>query len=90
MSDGDWPEEEDSVVLAVDLGAALEVRQLEGDLLALVRHHLLYHNHPEGKKRFIYHQVILDVRLVETSTYCGVKAEIKSDPSLQKSLVTLS
>ena len=49
VSDGDWPEEEDSVVLAVDLGAALEVRQLEGDLLALVRHHLLYHNHPERK-----------------------------------------
>ena len=58
VSDGDWPEEEDSVVLAVDLGAALEVRQLEGDLLALVRHHLLYHNHPEGKKKkFMYHQI---------------------------------
>ena len=48
VADGDWPQQEDSVVLAVHLGAALEVRQLEGDLLALVRHHLLYHNHPES------------------------------------------
>ena len=58
MADGDWPQEENAVILAVHLSATLEVRQLERDLLALVRHFLLYHNHP-GKSNKRHSDIVI-------------------------------
>ena len=69
MADGDWPQEENAVILAVHLSAALEVRQLERDLLALVRHLLLYHNHPGRRTSGIQASSLSHQVKIVVSTY---------------------
>ena len=46
MSEGDWPKHEDPVVGSIGLAAALEVRLLEGDDLALFGDLLDDDHHP--------------------------------------------